>query len=82
MKKKLVIGIIGYGNIGAALGEVLKKQKKQILQNNGLEIVVKGICDTRKIKSPYPLYPNPYPLKRRRNSGQFMRFKKNFEEEP
>lgn len=59
MAKKVNIGIIGYGNIGSAVGEALRKNHAEILENAGIDIKVKKICDVRRVRSPYPFTSKP-----------------------
>ncbi|MFH1361849.1 MAG: homoserine dehydrogenase [bacterium] len=60
--KKVYVGIIGFGNIGSALAAVLKKNRQVIAANTGIDIQIKKVCDTRKLKIPYPLTPDPYDI--------------------
>ena len=60
--KQVNIGIIGFGTVGSAVAEVLKKNKAVIAERAGVEIKVKKICDIRRIKSPWPLTLDPATL--------------------
>jgi homoserine dehydrogenase len=56
--KTINIGIIGFGTVGSAVAEVLKKNKAAIAERAGVEIKVKAVCDIRKLSLPYTLYSN------------------------
>src|SRR3989339_892482 len=56
--KKVYIGIIGFGNIGSAVAEFIKKNHQVIIANAGIDLEVKKVCDTRKLHLPYPLTGN------------------------
>ena len=58
MGKKVNIGIIGFGNIGKAVAETLRKNQSIIQANSGLEIKVKKVCDVRRVKTSLPLTKN------------------------
>lgn len=58
--KQINIGIIGYGTVGSAVGRVLKDNSAVISERVGVHIVVKKVCDSRKLSIPYSLTPNPY----------------------
>jgi homoserine dehydrogenase len=60
--KTINIGIIGFGTVGSAVADVLKKNKAVLAERAGVEIKVKGICDIRRIKSPWPLTLDPTTL--------------------
>ena len=60
--KKVQIGIIGFGTVGSAVADVLKKNKAAIAERAGVEIKVKGVCDVRKLSIPYSLVPSPQSL--------------------
>ncbi len=60
MLKKINIGIIGLGNIGSTLAAVLRKNRSAIIENSGVDIRVKKVCDIRRRKSPYPFTTDPY----------------------
>lgn len=62
MAKKINIGIIGLGNVGSAVADVLKKNRAAIMENAGVEIRVKKVCDVRKVKTPFKLVRNPYEI--------------------
>ncbi|MFH1826361.1 MAG: homoserine dehydrogenase [bacterium] len=51
--KKINIGIIGLGNIGSALIDVLRKNQAEITKQSGVEIKVKKVCDIKKRPTPY-----------------------------
>ena len=57
--KKVNIGIFGYGIVGSAVADVLKKNAAVIAERGGVAIKVKQVCDLRKITTPYPLSSNP-----------------------
>jgi homoserine dehydrogenase len=57
--KKINIGIFGFGTVGSAVADVLRKNASTIAERSGIEIKVKRICDLRKITTPYPLSSNP-----------------------
>ncbi len=54
MAKKVNIGIIGFGNIGSAVAENLRRNRSLIAENTGLDLHVRKVCDVHKIKSPFP----------------------------
>jgi len=54
MAKQIKIGIIGFGNIGSAVAEVLKKNRKVIEDNTGIDISIKKVCDVVKRKTSLP----------------------------
>jgi homoserine dehydrogenase len=54
--KKINIGIIGFGTVGSAVAEVLKKNQAVLAERAGLEVKVKAVCDIRKLSLPYDLY--------------------------
>jgi len=56
--KKVYIGIIGFGNIGSAVAEFIKKNHQVIIANAGIDLEVKTVCDTRKLHIPYSLTSN------------------------
>jgi len=56
--KKVYIGIIGFGNIGSAVAEFIKKNHQVIMANAGLDLEIKKVCDTRPLKIAYPLINN------------------------
>ncbi|MFH1386623.1 MAG: homoserine dehydrogenase [bacterium] len=60
--KQVNIGILGFGNIGSAVAEVIKKNNKIIAERSGLQLNVKSIFDVRPISSPYHLTPTAYDL--------------------
>jgi homoserine dehydrogenase len=60
--KQIQIGIIGFGTVGSAVAEVLKKNKSVLAERAGLEIKVKAVCDIRKLSIPYSLVPSPQSL--------------------
>ncbi|PIS31675.1 homoserine dehydrogenase [Candidatus Saganbacteria bacterium CG08_land_8_20_14_0_20_45_16] len=53
--KKVYVGIIGFGNIGSAVAEFIKKNHQVIAANTGLDLELKKVCDTRQLKIAYPL---------------------------
>ncbi|MFH1683566.1 MAG: homoserine dehydrogenase [Candidatus Margulisiibacteriota bacterium] len=59
MAKQINIGIIGLGNIGSAVASNIRKNHSVILDNTGIDIKVKKVCDVRRIKTPYPFTLNP-----------------------
>lgn len=59
MAKQVNIGIIGLGNIGSAVASNLRKNHSVILNNTGIDIKVKKVCDVRKVKTPFPSTRNP-----------------------
>lgn len=62
MKQKINIGIIGLGNIGSALVNSLRQNHRAIIENSGVEIQIRKVCDIRRIKSSFPFTPNPYEI--------------------
>lgn len=62
MNRKISIGIIGLGNIGSALAQVLSKNHKVILKNSGIDVCVKKVCDVKKRKTPFSFTSNPYDI--------------------
>jgi len=54
MAKKVNIGIIGLGNIGSAVASSVRKNHAIILNNTGIDIKVKKVCDARKVKTSLP----------------------------
>lgn len=60
--KQIQIGIIGFGTVGSAVAEVLRKNKATIAERAGVEIKVKGVCDIRNIRSAWPLTHDPLTL--------------------
>ncbi|MFH1347782.1 MAG: homoserine dehydrogenase [Candidatus Margulisiibacteriota bacterium] len=59
MAKQINIGIIGLGNIGSAVASNIRKNHSVILNNTGIDIKVRRVCDIRKIRAPYPFTRNP-----------------------
>jgi homoserine dehydrogenase len=55
MKRKINIGLIGFGNIGSALAEYLISRKKFLKAKTGVDFELKGIVekDKKKVSSPY-----------------------------
>jgi homoserine dehydrogenase len=43
--KKISIGLIGYGNVGAGVIKILRDRKKMLADKLGSEIAVKTVCD-------------------------------------
>lgn len=43
--KKINVGLIGFGNIGAGLVKILRDRRKLLIEKTGSEIVIKKICD-------------------------------------
>ncbi|TBR16842.1 homoserine dehydrogenase [bacterium] len=43
--KKINIGLIGFGNVGSGVVEILQENKKLLTAKTGLEISIKKICD-------------------------------------
>ena len=62
MARQVNIGIIGLGNIGFSLLEVLRKNHSVILKNSGIDIKVKKVCDIRKKKTSAPFTTDPYQI--------------------
>jgi len=62
MSKKINIGIIGLGNIGSSVAEVLRRNRGVIAENSGVVLRVKKVCDIRKIKTSYPFTSDPYQI--------------------
>lgn len=60
--KKINIGILGLGTVGAAVAELIKKNSKTIAQKTGVQISLKKGCDIRKVRIPYPTTRNPYEI--------------------
>ncbi|MBN3032733.1 MAG: homoserine dehydrogenase [Candidatus Saganbacteria bacterium] len=60
--KKINIGIIGFGTVGSAVAEVLRKNKAVIAERAGVGIGLKAVCDIRRIKTSWPLTPDPMTL--------------------
>ena len=60
--KQIQIGIIGFGTVGSAVAEVLKKNKAVLAERAGVEIRVKMVCDIRKIRASCPLTHDPLTL--------------------
>jgi len=58
MAKKVNIGIIGFGNIGSAVADVIRKNHAVILANTGLELRIKKVCDVRRVKAPFKVTSN------------------------
>ncbi|MFC1637388.1 homoserine dehydrogenase [Candidatus Margulisiibacteriota bacterium] len=58
MAKRVNIGIIGFGNIGSAVASALRKNHAKILEDSGVDLHIKKICDLRKVKAPAPLTRN------------------------
>ncbi|MBU0574278.1 MAG: homoserine dehydrogenase [Candidatus Margulisiibacteriota bacterium] len=44
--KKVKIGILGYGTVGAAVDKLIRKNHKEILEKEGLDLVIEKIADT------------------------------------
>jgi homoserine dehydrogenase len=59
---KINVGIIGFGNIGSATAEAIRKNHAVILANTGLDLKIKGVCDVRKVKTSCPLTHDPMTL--------------------
>lgn len=59
---KINIGIIGYGNIGSATADAIRKNHAVIISSTGLDLKIKGVCDVRKVKSSFPLTHDPMVL--------------------
>ena len=55
MAKRVNIGIIGFGNIGSAVASALRKNHGKILQDSGLDLHIKKVCDVRRVRCPYPV---------------------------
>lgn len=51
--KKIKIGILGAGTVGSSLIKIIEQEKKRILQNHGLEIIIKKIGDRSYHKKPF-----------------------------
>lgn len=62
MAKRIIIGIIGLGNIGSALVEVLRKNHSVILENSDVDIYLKKVCDIRKKKTSISFTSNAYEI--------------------
>jgi homoserine dehydrogenase len=60
--KQVNIGIIGYGTVGSAVGEVIRKNRKAILAASGVDLEIKKVCDLRKKKTFYPFTRDPYEI--------------------
>jgi len=60
--KQVNIGIIGYGTVGSAVGEVIRKNRQAILAASGVNLEVRKVCDLRKKKTFYPFTQNPYEI--------------------
>ncbi len=58
MGKKVNIGIIGFGNIGSAVADVIRKNRNVIIANTGLDLRIKKVCDVRRIKAPFKVTSN------------------------
>jgi len=56
--KKISIGIIGFGNIGSSVAEVIKKNSALILEHTGIELHIVRICDIQAKRSAYPYTKN------------------------
>ncbi|MEA3493058.1 MAG: homoserine dehydrogenase [Candidatus Margulisiibacteriota bacterium] len=54
MVKKIQIGVIGLGNIGSSVAEVLRKNRNTILEGSGVDLKIKKVCDSRRIKTSLP----------------------------
>lgn len=59
MPKKINIGIIGLGNIGSAVASSIRKNHAIILNNTGVDLRVKKVCDSRKVKTSFPFTRDP-----------------------
>ena len=60
MAKRVNIGIIGFGNIGSAVADVLQKNRAHISENSGLELKIKKVCDVVKRKTSLPYTSDAY----------------------
>src|SRR3989339_155915 len=49
--KKITIGIIGLGNIGSSVADVIHKNHSAIMANAGVDIQIKKVCDVRRPKT-------------------------------
>lgn len=58
MAKRINIGIIGFGNIGSAVASALRKNHAMILEDSGVDLHIKKVCDVRRVKSSYPVTRN------------------------
>jgi len=59
MAKRVNIGIIGFGNIGSAVASALRKNHAKIMEDSGVDLHIKKVCEVRKIRIPYPATRNP-----------------------
>jgi homoserine dehydrogenase len=57
--KQINIGIIGLGNIGSAVADLLKKNRAYIEKKTGIDLRVKKVCDIKKRKVSFPFTTNP-----------------------
>jgi len=60
--KKVYIGIIGLGNIGSAVAENIRKHRDTILENSGLDLQVKKVCDLKPKKTTFAFTRDPYAI--------------------
>ncbi|MBU0671644.1 MAG: homoserine dehydrogenase, partial [Candidatus Margulisbacteria bacterium] len=62
MAKRINIGIIGLGNIGSAAAAALRKNHSVIIENSGVDIRVKKVCDVRQRQTSFPFTSDPYQI--------------------
>ncbi|HNI98123.1 MAG TPA: homoserine dehydrogenase, partial [Leptospiraceae bacterium] len=53
--KKIKVGIVGAGTVGAGLAEILSKERQSILRKTGLDIELSAVCDKNTaLKEKFP----------------------------